>query len=97
MALDNAQDFALFAGNNNSVFTAQMANGGAANQNDWGTVLANGINGAVYNAIQAKINGAYADGQLQVANTGANAGIGGMSTMNILILAALAFVLLGDK
>lgn len=92
--MDNAQNLALFGGNNPDILTAQMVNGSARDANDWATVLANGINGAVYNAINAKINGAYADGQLQVPITNQNSGA--LSGMNLLIIGAI-FIMLMDK
>jgi hypothetical protein len=42
-----------------------MLNSSAADQYDWGSVLANGIKNAAANAIYTAIGGAYASGQLQ--------------------------------
>ncbi|WP_377704931.1 hypothetical protein [Pseudoduganella sp. UC29_71] len=79
--------------NNYSAIPANMLNAGAADGNDFGYLLANGIKNAAANAIYNAIGGAYASGQLQVpvqyAPAAQQGGIG------LLLLAGLAWFAFG--
>lgn len=60
-----AYDSVFGAGNNYSALPADMLNSSAADANDFGTLVTNGIKGAALNAINNMIGDAYASGQLQ--------------------------------
>lgn len=83
-------------GNNYSAIPAGMLNSGAYGDDDFGTVLANGIKNAAANAIYQTIGGAYASGQLQpppVAYTSAPPAQGS----TLLIAGLVLFFLLSGK
>lgn len=69
--------------------TASMVNPTMANgETDWSAILANGIRGAAQGAIAAKVNEAYASGQLvhPAAQRPANSGL-----MGLLIVGAILY------
>lgn len=87
--MDNAQSYAIFGGNNYSQIPATMLNADAQSEQDFGTILTNGIRGVAINAINGMVNGAYGSGQLQ--NAGAVTVSAGGNTGNLIILAAIAY------
>lgn len=78
----------------NAEVTATTVNGGQASDEwDWGAILANGIRGAAYGAMQASVRGAYASGQLAPAPAARGEG-GGLFTL--LILGGLVYFAVAD-
>ncbi|QGZ37766.1 hypothetical protein [Pseudoduganella flava] len=80
--------------NNYSAIPATMLNAGAADENDFGYLLANGIKNAAANAIYSAIGGAYASGQLQAPVQYATPASSGTK---LLIIGAVLFFLLNGK
>ncbi|WP_146171947.1 hypothetical protein [Pseudoduganella armeniaca] len=91
-----AYDGVFGADNNYSAIPATMLNASAADANDFGVLLTNGIKNAAANAIYMTIGGAYASGQLQPPvqyQTAPQAGSG----LKLLMVGAVLYFLLADK
>lgn len=73
---------------------ATMANPQTATgETDWGAILANGIRGAAQGAIQARVEEAYASGQLYAPAPAYEPRGPGMT--GLLLLAGLAWIVMG--
>lgn len=87
----------VFGANNNySALPANMLNASAADENDFGTLVTNGIKGAAVNAINNMIGDAYASGQLQRP---VSAQVGGAmsSNMKMLLIGGAVLLLMSGK
>lgn len=91
----NQYDGLFGAERNYSAIPANMLNSGAADGQDFGHLVANGIKNAALNAMAGMVDQAYASGQLQYPASQQPQNQGG--GMNLLIVGALLFVLFSGK
>jgi hypothetical protein len=81
-----------YAPTTNNMLTADMLNPDAESEQDWNTILTQGVKGAAQGAIQAMVNNAQNSGQLVVG--GARVNVQTNKGGQLLIFAAIAYFLL---
>ena len=80
-----------YAPTTNNLLTADMLNPNAEGEQDWNTILTQGIKGAAQGAIQAMVNNAQNSGQLVVGSARVN--VHANKSGQLLLLAGLAWLL----
>lgn len=82
--------------NNYSAIPANMLNASASDENDFGSLLTNGIKNAAANAIYKAINGAYESGQLKPPSSYTQTTATNSTTKLLIIGAVLYFLTKGS-